>query len=101
MIKIQLLRRQLAQYPHIVLDYKSELLRLCQFSAEGITVDEMVNYLALANRIERAEDAIELEPNEHAVLLFRLKTHRWNLIIPEIIEFVREFEAAGQLEESL
>lgn len=98
MIIIQLLKRSLRRYPHIILDYQAELLHLCQVSTEGITVDEMPNYLELAQRIENASEYIELTPNEHAVLLHRLHTRRWNLIVPEILEFVQAFAEAGQAE---
>lgn len=100
MIKIQLLKRSLCCYPHIILDYKAELLRLCRVSTEGITVNEMPNYLQLAQHIENASEYLELDVNEHAFLLHRLYTSRWNLIAPEILEFVETFAKAGQAEPS-
>lgn len=99
MVKFTLQTIPLAQYPGVSLDYRAELLRLCQVSHDGVTADEMTAYLSLAQRIERAGDVLELEPHEHAVLLHRLRAQRWNLIVPEILKFVREFAEAGQVTE--
>jgi len=99
MISVALRIISLSQYPNINIDYRAELLRLCQVSHEGVTADEIAVYLLLAQRIEQAGDFLELEPHEHAVLLHRLQTQRWNLIVPEILAFVREFAEAGQVTE--
>ena len=99
MISFRLHSISLSQYPDIKIDYRSELLRLCQVSQEGVTADEIAAYLSLGQRIEQAGDVLELEPHEHAVLLHRLQTQRWNLIVPEILAFVREFAEAGQVTE--
>ena len=99
MISFRLHSISLSQHPNINIDYRAELLRLCQVSHEGVTADEITAYLSLARRIERAGDILELEPHEHAVLLHRLQTQRWNLIAPEILAFIREFAEAGQVTE--
>lgn len=99
MISVALRIISLSQYPNINIDYRAELLRLCQVSHEGVTADEITGYLSLARRIEQAADILELEPHEHAVLLHRLHTQRWNLIAPEILAFIREFAEAGQVTE--
>ena len=99
MISFRLHSISLSQYPDIKIDYRSELLRLCQVSHEGVTAEEITAYLSLAQRIEQAKDVLELEPHEHAVLLHRLRAQRWNLIVPEILAFVREFAEAGQVTE--
>lgn len=95
MIKFTLQTIPVAQYPGVTLNYRSELLRLCRVSAEGVTAEEIAAYLPLAQRIETAETEIELDPREHAVLLARLQTQTWNLIVPEILDFLREFAEAG------
>ena len=99
MISFRLHSVSLSQYPNIKIDYRAELLRLCQVSHEGVTAEEINAYLSLARRIEQAGEVLELEPHEHAVLLHRLQTQRWNLIVPEILAFVREFAEAGQVTE--
>lgn len=99
MISVALRIISLSQYPNINLDYRAELLRLCQVSHEGVTAEEMSGYLSLARRIEQAESILQLEPHEHAVLLHRLQTQRWHVIVPEILAFVREFAEAGQVTE--
>ena len=95
MIKFTLQTIPLAQYPGVTLNYRAELLRLCRFSAEGVTAEEISAYLPLAQRIETAKEEIELDPREHAVLLARLQAQRWNLIVPEILDFLRAFAEAG------
>lgn len=99
MILIPLKKAVLAQYPQLSLDYRAELLRLCQVSQEGVTAEEIAAYLSLGQRIEQAGDVLELEPHEHGVLLHRLQAQRWHLIVPEILAFVREFAEAGQVTE--
>jgi len=99
MISVALRIISLSQYPNINIDYRAELLRLGQVSQEGVTADEIAAYLSLGQRIEQAGDVLELEPHEHAVLLHRLQTQRWNLIVPEILAFLREFAEAGQITE--
>lgn len=99
MISFTLKAIPLEQYPDHVISYKAELLRLCKIAADGVTADEIAAYLLLAQRIEQAEDVLELEPHEHAVLLHRLRAQRWHLIVPEILAFVREFAEAGQVTE--
>lgn len=95
MIKFTLQTIPLTQYPGVTLNYRAELLRLCRVSTEGVTAEEISAYLPLAQRIEAAKEAIELDPREHAVLLARLRAQRWNLIVPEILDFLREFAEAG------
>jgi hypothetical protein len=101
MISVALRTISLSQYPNINIDYRAELLRLCQEShmRSGQSMKCSGSYLLLAQRIEQAGDVLELEPHEHAVLLHRLQTQRWNLIVPEILAFVREFAEAGQVTE--
>lgn len=95
MIKFTLQTIPLAQYSGMTLDYRAELLRLCRVSTEGVTAEEMPAYLSLAQRIETAKGEIELDPREHAVLLARLQAQRWNLIVPEILDFLRAFAEAS------
>lgn len=95
MVKFTLHSIPLAQYPGVSLDYRAELLRLCRVSTEGVTAEEIAAYLPLAQRIETAETEIELDPREHAVLLARLQAQRWNLIVPEILDFLRAFAEAS------
>ncbi len=94
-MKFELKKIQLAQYPAVSLDYRAELLRLCQVAEEGVRAAELPVYLGLATRLQGAEAEIVLSAEEHALLLQRLLGQRWNLIVPEILDFLREFAEAG------
>jgi hypothetical protein len=93
-MKFTLKKITLAQYPAVSLDYRAELLRICQIAEEGVTAAELPVYLALANRLQGAAE-IDLSAEEHGLLLQRLLRQRWNLIVPEILDFLREFAEAG------
>ena len=94
-MRFELKKIQLAQYPAVSLDYRAEMLRICQIAEEGVTAAELPVYLGLANRLQGAEAEIVLSAEEHALLLQRLLRQRWNLIVPEILDFLREFAEAG------
>jgi len=94
-VKITLKKITLAQYPAVSLDYRAELLRICQIAEEGVTAAELPVYLGLANRLQGTEAEIVLSAEEHGLLLQRLLRQRWNLIVPEILDFLREFAEAG------
>jgi hypothetical protein len=94
-MKFQLKKITLAQYPAVSLDYRAELLRICQIAEEGVTATELPVYLGLATRLQGAEAEIVLSAEEHGLLLQRLLRQRWNLIVPEILDFLREFSEAG------
>lgn len=94
-MKFGLKKIQLAQYPAVSLDYRAELLRLCQVAEEGVRAAELPVYLGLANRLQGDATEIVLSAEEHALLLQRLLGQRWNLIVPEILDFLREFSEAG------
>jgi hypothetical protein len=94
-MKFELKKITLAQYPAVSLDYRAELLRICQIAEEGVTAAELPVYLALANRLQGETAEIVLSAEEHALLLQRLLRQRWNLIVPEILDFLREFAEAG------
>ena len=94
-MKFNLKKITLAQYPTVSLDYRAELLRICQIAEEGVTAAELPVYLALANRLQGETAEIVLSAEEHALLLQRLLRQRWNLIVPEILDFLREFAEAG------
>lgn len=94
-MKFELKKITLAQYPAVSLDYRAELLRICQIAEEGVTAAELPVYLALANRLQGETAEIVLSAEEHGLLLQRLLRQRWNLIVPEILDFLREFAEAG------
>ena len=94
-MKFELKKIQLAQYPAVSLNYRAELLRLCQVAEEGVRAAELPVYLGLANRLQGEETEIVLSAEEHGLLLQRLLGQRWNLIVPEILDFLREFVEAG------
>ena len=94
-MKFQLKKIQLAQYSAVSLDYRAELLRLCQVAEEGVQAAELPVYLGLANRLQGDVTEIILSAEEHGLLLQRLLGQRWNLIVPEILDFLREFAEAG------
>jgi len=94
-MKFELKKITLAQYPAVSLDYRAELLRICQIAEEGVTVAELPVYLGLATRLQGAETEIVLSAEEHALLSQRLLRQRWNLIVPEILDFLRDFAEAG------
>lgn len=94
-MKFQLKKIQLAQYSAVSLDYRAELLRLCQVAEEGVRAAELPVYLGLANRLQGDVTEIILSAEEHGLLLQRLLGQRWNLIVPEILDFLREFAEAG------
>lgn len=94
-MKFELKKITLAQYPGVSLDYRAELLRLCQVAEEGVRAAELPVYLGLANRLQGDVTEIVLSAEEHALLLQRLLGQRWNLIVPEILDFLREFAEAA------
>ena len=94
-MKFTLKKITLAQYPAVSLDYRAELLRICQIAEEGVTAAELPVYLGLANRLQGETAEIALSAEEHGLLLQRLLRQRWNLIVPEILDFLREFAEAG------
>lgn len=94
-MKFTLKKITLAQYPAVSLDYRAELLRICQIAEEGVTAAELPVYLALANRLQGETAEIVLSAEDHSLLLQRLLRQRWNLIVPEILDFLREFAEAG------
>jgi len=94
-MKFELKKIQLAQYPAVSLDYRAELLRLCQIAEEGVRAAELPVYLELATRLQGDATEIVLSAEQHSLLLKRLLEQRWNLIVPEILEFLREFAEAG------
>jgi len=94
-MKFQLKKITLAQYPAVSLDYRAELLRICQIAEEGVTAAELPVYLGLATRLQAETAEIVLSAEEHSLLLQRLLRQRWNLIVPEILDFLREFAEAG------
>lgn len=94
-MKFELKKIQLAQYPAVSLNYRAELLRLCQVAEEGVRAAELPVYLGLANRLQGEKTEIVLSAEEHGLLLQRLLGQRWNLIVPEILDFLREFAEAA------
>jgi len=80
------------------LDYRAELLSLCQVSQEGVTVDEIPLYLELSAKLQSNAESIELTETEHALLLFRLRSHRWRVIVPEILQFYQDVATAPEIE---
>lgn len=94
-MKFELKKITLSQYPAVSLDYRAELLRICQIAEEGVMAAELPIYLGLATRLQGAEAEIVLSAEEHRLLLQRLLRQRWNLIVPEILDFLREFAEAG------
>ncbi|MCI0353075.1 MAG: hypothetical protein L0Z53_26950 [Acidobacteriales bacterium] len=78
------------------LSYKTEFLRLCEISAEGMTISQMGDAIAVAKKIRDAEigDTVSLENAEWEFLKSKLQSNRWTLISPEVVEMVKAVEAA-------
>lgn len=88
---------QLSQFSGL-LDYRAELLGICSVSDAGVTVDEIPLYLALARKLQAAEDEVELTDMEHTLLVNRLRSHRWRVIAPEILQFSQDVVSAPEIE---
>lgn len=80
------------------LDYRAELLGICSFSYAGVTVEEIPVYLALSRKLQAAGDHVELTNAEHAILVDRLRSHRWRVIVPEILQFCEEVATAPEID---
>ncbi len=97
MKKLNLQKIQLSQFSGL-LDYRAELLGICCVSDVGVTVDEIPLYLALARKLKAAENEVELTDMEHALLVNRLRSHRWRVIAPEILQFCQDVVSAPEIE---
>lgn len=97
-MKFELKKISLAQYPAVSFDYRAELLGICSVSDAGVTVDEIPLYLALARKLQAAESEVELTDAEHALLVNRLRSHRWRVIVPEILQFCQDVATAPEIE---
>jgi len=80
------------------MDYRAELLNLCQVSQEGVTIDEIPLYLELSAKLQKNTESIELTETEQALLLSRLRSHRWRVIVPEILQFCQDVATAPEIE---
>ena len=45
-----------------------------------------------------AENEVELTDAEHALLVNRLRSHRWRVIVPEILQFCQDVATAPEIE---
>jgi hypothetical protein len=81
--------------PGVNLDYRAELLRLCRVSTEGVTAEEISAYLPLAQRIETAKRRLSWTRGSMRCCWRGSRAQRWNLIVPEILDFLRSFAEAG------
>lgn len=97
MRRLELQTIQLSQLSGL-LDYRAELLGICSVSDSGVTVDEIPLYLALARKLQAAESKVELTDAEHALLVNRLRSHRWRVIVPEILQFCQDVATAPEIE---
>lgn len=98
MKRLELQKIQLSQFSGS-LDYRAELLGICSVSDAGVTVDEIPLYLALARKLQAAQnDDVELTDAEHALLVNRLRSHRWRVIVPEILQFCQDVTTAPEIE---
>jgi len=97
MKRLELQKIQLSQFSGL-LDYRTELLGICSMSDAGVTVDEIPLYLALARKLQAAEMDVELTDAEHALLVQRLRSHRWRVIVPEILQFCQDVATAPEIE---
>jgi hypothetical protein len=78
-----------------LLDYRREFLRLVEIAPEGLTVTQMDVAIKLARKLHNYGDwEILLEDAEWEYLLNRLKSARFNLVAPEIVEMVKSVEQA-------
>ena len=98
--RLELKRIQLSQFSGLLdyLDYRAELLGICLVSDAGVTVDEIPLYLALARKLQAAENDIELTDAEHALLVNRMRSHRWRVIVPEILQFYQDVATAPEID---
>lgn len=97
MKRLELQKIQLSQFSGS-LDYRAELLGICSVSDAGVTIDEIPLYLALARKLQTAQTDVELTDAEHAVLVNRLRSHRWRVIVPEILQFCQDVATAPEIE---
>ena len=101
MKKITLIQTQITntQAPaDFVLDYRREFLRLIEISPEGMTISQMDLAIKIARKLQDyGSHEICLEDAEWEYLLARLKTARFNLVAPEIVEMARAVESAPEI----
>jgi len=97
MKRLELQKIQLSQFSGS-LDYRAELLGICSVSDAGVTIDEIPLYLALARKLQTAQTDVELTDAEHALLVTRLRSHRWRVIVPEILQFCQDVATAPEIE---
>lgn len=98
MRKLVLSTIPLASYRGATIDYRAELLGICSVSDAGVTVEEIPLYLALARKLQTAQTDVELTDDEHAVLVNRLRSHRWRVIVPEILQFCQDVATAPEID---
>ena len=102
MKRIKLIKTEISntQAPaDFLLDYRREFLRLVELAPEGLTVSQMDAAIKVARKLFRSEtEEILLEDAEWKYLLDRLKSARFNLVAPEIVEMVRSVEQASEPE---
>ena len=97
MKRLELQKIQLSQFSGS-LDYRAELLGICSVSDAGVTVEEVPLYLGLARKLQAAETDVRLTDAEHALLVNRLRSHRWRVIVPEILQFCQDVATAPEIE---
>jgi len=97
MKRLELQKIQLSQFSGS-LDYRAELLGICSVSDAGVTVDEFPLYLGLARKLQAEETDVRLTDAEHALLVTRLRSHRWRVIVPEILQFCADVATATEIE---
>lgn len=102
MKRIRLIKTEISnsQAPSdFILDYRREFLRLVELAPEGLTVSQMDTAIKIARKLFHSEtETILLEDAEWKYLLDRLKSARFNLVAPEIVEMVKSVEQASEPE---
>lgn len=102
MKRIKLIKTEISNTqapPDFILDYRREFLRLVELAPEGLTVSQMDVAIKVARKLFRSEtEEILLEDAEWKYLLDRLKSARFNLVAPEIVEMVKSVEQAIEAE---
>ena len=98
MKRIRLIKTEISNTqapPDFLLDYRKEFLRLVELAPEGLTVSQMDVAIKVARKLwDCGNPEILLEDAEWQYLLDRLKSARFNLVAPEIVEMVRSVEQA-------